>query len=71
MMRLQASGILKHLYFTTITPPAPKPQPKLRKDQPLNMEQLGTAAIVLSFGLVIGSLIFLGELCVGSTPDRN
>ena len=39
MMRLQEGGILKKLYFDVASPPAPKPLPKLRVDEPLIIEQ--------------------------------
>ena len=72
MRRLQESGILRQLYFNVLRPPVPQPLPKVRKNEPLNMEQLGTAAIVASFGFVIGSIAFLGELCLGGpTASRN
>ena len=61
MMALKEGGILDQLYFNVLRPPAPQPLPKLNKDAPLNMEQLGTAAIVATVGFIIGKLYGIGS----------
>ena len=47
-------------------PPFPIRDPKVRRDQPLIMSQLGIVMIVLAVGLVLSIPAFLCELLKGS-----
>ena len=40
----------------------PRPLPKVRKNEPLNLDQLGIIMIVLVFGIVSSILVFLCEV---------
>ena len=65
-MWLQNTGILDKLFNRVLNPPFEIPLPTVRIDEPLNMDQLGTAAMVMAAGMIISSVVFLGELCCGS-----
>ena len=62
-MWLQNTGILDKLFNRVLDPPPFQPLPKLRVNEPLNLDQLGTAAMVMAAGMIISSIVFLGELC--------
>ena len=62
-MWLQNTGILDKLFNRVLDPPPYQPLPKLRVNEPLNLDQLGTAAMVMAAGMIISSIVFLGELC--------
>ena len=62
-MWLQNTGLLDKFFIEVLNPPLEKPLPKVRINEALNVKQLATAAIVVLVGLVISSLVFLGELC--------
>ena len=60
-MWLQDTGILRKLYLDEAKPPPPNPLPKNRTNQPLTIQQLGTAAMVAVGGYIIAAFAFLGE----------
>ena len=64
-MWLRDTGILERLKYDVVRPPLPIPYPKVRRDQPLIMSQLGIVMIVLAVGLGLSIPVFLGELIIG------
>ena len=62
-MWLRDSGILNKLYEDELNAPVITPDPKFRVNEPLNIKQLGTAFIVMAFGLTLGILAFMVECC--------
>ena len=64
-MWLQNSGLLDKFCIDVLNPPHYIPLKKVRVNEPLNVKQLATALIVILFGIVISSFIFLGEICCG------
>ena len=62
IMWLKDTGILNRVKDDVMIPPIPKPDPKVRHNEPLNLEQLGIILIILVVGLVMGLLAFLVEL---------
>ena len=62
IMWLRDSGILDKLKYDIIIPPFPILDPKVRRDQPLVMYQLGIIMIVLAVGLILSLLVFFCEL---------
>ena len=52
-MWLQNTGILDKLFNRVLAPPPFQPLPKLRVNEPLNLDQLGTAAMVMAAGMII------------------
>ena len=68
-MWLQNTGLLDRFFIDVLNPPREIPLKRIRINEPLNMQQLATAAIVMWSGIVICSFIFLGELCCGS-PEK-
>ena len=62
-MWLQNTGLLDKLSIDVLDPPLEIPLPKIKVDEALDVKQLATAAIVMLFGIVISSFLFLGELC--------
>ena len=62
-MWLQNTGLLDKLSIDVLDPPLEIYLPKIKVDEALDVKQLATAAIVMLFGIVISSFLFLGELC--------
>ena len=62
-MWLQNTGLLDKLSIDVLDPPLEIPLPKIKVDEALDVKQLATADIVMLFGIVISSFLFLGELC--------
>ena len=58
---LRDSGILDKLYRDALNAPIIVPDPKVRVNQPLNINQLATAFMVMAGGLILGTLSFLME----------
>ena len=58
---LRDSGILNKLYRDALNAPIIVPDPKVRVNQPLNINQLATAFMVMAGGLILGTLFFLME----------
>ena len=69
MMWLQNTGLLDKFFDEVLNPPVPIPQKLLRVNEPLNVQQLGTAAMVMLAGMIASALFFLVELCCG-TPEQ-
>ena len=65
-MWLQNTGLLDKLFIEVLSPPVEIPLKKLRVNEALDVQQLATAAIVMLAGIVVSSILFLGELCCGS-----
>ena len=61
VMWLQNTGLLDKFFIDSQNPPPVIPLKKVRDNEPLIIEQLVTAAIVLLVGLVLATLVFLGE----------
>ena len=62
-MWLQNTGLLDKLSIDVLDSPLEIYLPKIKVDEALDVKQLATAAIVMLFGIVISSFLFLGELC--------
>ena len=69
MMWLQNTGLLDKFFIEALNPPVPIPQKLLRVNEPLNLQQLGTAAMVMLAGMIVSALFFFIELCSG-TPEQ-
>ena len=65
VMWLRDTGILERLKYDIVRPPLPIPYPRVRRDQPLIISQLGIVMIVLAVGLGLSFHVFLGELMRG------
>ena len=65
VMWLRDSGILDKLKYDIIIPPFPILDPKVRRDQPLVMNQLGIVIIVLAVGLILSLPVFFCEFMKG------
>lgn len=66
-MWLRDSGVLDKLKYEIMRPPFSDLDPKVRRDQPLIMSQLGIVMIVLAVGLVLPIPVFLCELMKGKS----
>ena len=64
-MWLRDTGILERLKYNTVRPPFRTPYPKVRRDQPLTISQLGIVMIVLAAGLGLSLPVFICELAKG------
>ena len=65
-MWLHDTGILERLKYDVVKPHIFIPYPKVRRDQPLTMSQLGIVIIVLASGLGMSIPVFICELIKGS-----
>ena len=61
IMWLQNTGLLDKFFLEALSPPHEKPLKKIRMNEPLVIQQIATAAIVMLAGLSLASLVFLGE----------
>ena len=61
-MWLRDTGALERIKIGVMRPPQVKLDPKVRRDEPLNLIQLGIIMIVQVVGLLIGTVIFLIEV---------
>ena len=64
-MWLRDTGILERVKYDFVKPPLDIPLPKVRRDQPLIMSQLGIVIIVSAVGLGLSIPVFLCELMKG------
>ena len=64
-MWLRDTGILEKIKYEIIRPPFPIPDPKVRRDQPLIMSQLGIVMIILAVGHILSLPVFFCELIKG------
>ena len=64
-MWLQNTGLLDKFFIEVLNAPPQIPLKKIRVNEALNVKQLATAAIIMLVGIVLSSLLFLGELCYG------
>ena len=68
---LRDTGILEKLKYDIIRPPLHIPYPKVRRDQPLIISQLGIVMIVLVVGLFLSLPVFFCELMKGRGKKLN
>ena len=61
-MWLRDTGALERIKIGVMRPPQVILDPKVRRDQPLDLRQLGIIMIVQIIGLLIGTVIFLIEV---------
>ena len=61
-MWLRDTGALEGMKNDIMRPPELIPDPKVRRDQPLILRQLGIIMIVQVIGLLLGTIIFLMEV---------
>ena len=61
-MWLRDTGALERIKIGVVRPPQVILDPNVRRDQPLDLTQLGIIMIVQVIGLVIGTVIFLIEV---------
>ena len=70
-MWLRDTGILNKVKYDFMNPPIPIPDPTVRRNQPLILQQLGIIMIILVVGLAIGTIAFFVELCVRSESRKS
>ena len=61
-MWLGDTGALERMNNGIMRPPRLIPEPKVRSNEPLILEQLGIIMIVQLAGLLLGTIIFLVEV---------
>ena len=65
-MWLKDTGILDKVKYDVMNPPIPISDPTVRLNQPLILRQLAIIMLILIFGLAIGTIVFLVEICIRS-----
>ena len=61
-MWLKDTGILERVKYEVFRPGIQNPDPRVRRNQPLILKQLGIIMIVLAVGLFVATIVFLLEL---------
>ena len=61
-MWLSDTGILERIKYDVLKPGIQIPDPRVRRNQPLILRQLGIIMIVLVVGLFLSTIVFLVEL---------
>ena len=61
-MWLRDTGILERIKYDVFRPGIQTPDPRVRRNKPLILKQLGIVLIVLVVGLFIATIVFLLEL---------
>ena len=61
-MWLKDTGIIDKIKYDVFKPGIQNPQPRVRHNKPLILQQLGIIMIILLVGLFIATLVFLVEL---------
>ena len=69
-MWLIDTGALERMKNSIMSPPEQILDPKVRRDQPLDLIQLGIIMIVQVVGLLIGTVIFLIEVVKKAKEQR-
>ena len=62
-MWLRDTGVLGKMKFDELYAPMPIPDPKIKVDQRISVEQIGIGIAIYSIGLSLSLLFFFGELC--------
>ena len=71
IMWLKDTGILERVRYEVMKQPTLIPDPKVRRNQPLILRQLGIIMIILVAGLFIGITLFLVELRKKPSTDKD
>ena len=69
-MWLRDTGAIERIKIGVMRPPQVILDDKVRRDEPLNLKQLGIIMIVQVIGLVIGTVIFLIEVVKKAKEKR-
>ena len=70
-MWLRDTGVLNKIKDDGLIRPIPIPLPKVWKDEPLNLYQLGIIMIVFVFGMVSSICVFLFEVVRKSNKTKK
>ena len=62
-MWLRDTGVLGKMKDDELSAPMPIPDPKIKVDERISVEQLGIGIAIYSVGMIISLLFFIGELC--------
>ena len=64
-MMLYDTGVLTKMQYDMMNPEIYKPPPKVRYNTALSLLELSTAYMLEALGMMIGTIAFFGELCMG------
>ena len=70
-MWLRDTGILNKLWHDELNAPLHIPDPKVRINEPLILDQVGIAFMLVAGGLIVAILGILMELCYKSRWDKK
>ena len=62
-MWLRDTGVLEKMGDDELSAPIPIPDPKIKIDERISVEQIGIGIIIYSGGMTLSLLFFIGELC--------
>ena len=62
-MWLRDTGVLGKMKDDELYAPMPIPDPKIRVDQSISIEQIGIGIAIYSVGITLSLFFFIGELC--------
>ena len=62
-MWLRDTGVLGKMRDDERSAPIPIPDPKVKVDERISVEQIGIGIVIYSGGMTLSLLFFIGELC--------
>ena len=69
-MWLRDTGVLGKMRDDELSAPMPIPDPKIKVDERISVEQLGIGIAIYSVGMTLSLLFFIGELCTRKRDKR-
>ena len=63
-MWLRDTGVLGKMKDDELDAPMPIPDPKIKVNEHISVEQIGIGVIIYSVGMILSLLFFIGELCI-------
>ena len=70
-MWLRDTGVLGKMRDDELSAPMPIPDPKIRVDQRISVEQIGIGVAIYSIGMILSLLFFIGELPTKKKAKRR
>ena len=69
-MWLRDTGVLGKMKDDELSAPIPIPDPKIKFDERISVEQIGIGIAIYSVGMTLSLLFFIGELCTKKRAKR-
>ena len=70
-MWLRDTGVLAKMKDDELSAPIPIPDPKIKADERISVEQIGIGIVIYSIGMTLSFLFFIGELSTKTGAKRQ